>query len=89
MSSEAITILPARDCRRSKAILAYLDAHRVPYTRIDLESTEGLALMEAYRLRSSPGILVAGESVNPYNLLVRPTCRVNEKNAARVFGLEE
>ena len=33
-----ITILPARDCRRSRKIIAYLEQHEIPFARIDLES---------------------------------------------------
>ena len=39
-----ITILPARDCRRSRKIIAYLEQRGIPFTRVDLESVEGQAL---------------------------------------------
>lgn len=83
-----IVILPAVDCRRSRAVLAYLDENRVPYTRIDLESEAGQALAAQHDLRSSPGILVDGVLVNPFDILEAPSCRIKEPVARRLFGLD-
>ncbi len=79
-----IIVLPARHCRRSRVLLRFFDEHGIPYTRIPLESAEGRALAERYRLRASPGILVNGRAINPFDLLEPPHCRVN---AARVRAL--
>lgn len=73
-----IIILPAQNCRRSKKILDYLNSHGIPFIRIPLESPEGQALAEKYHLRSSPGIIVNGEMVNPFEVLMQPGCRINE-----------
>lgn len=80
-----ITILPARDCRRSRKIIAYLEQSGIPFTRIDLESAEGQALASEHDLRSSPGILVDGELINPFDLLIQPQCLVNEAAAEALF----
>ena len=80
-----ITILPARDCRRSRKIIAYLDQRKIPFTRIDLESAEGQALATQYDLRASPGILVDGELINPFDLLIQPQRLVNETAAEALF----
>ena len=80
-----ITILPARDCRRSRKIIAYLEQSGIPFTRIDLESAEGQALASEHDLRSSPGILVNGELINPFDLLIQPQCLVNEAAAEALF----
>ena len=80
-----ITILPARDCRRSRQIISYLEQHKIPFTRIDLESAEGQALATQHDLRASPGILVDGELINPFDLLVQPQCLVNEAAAEALF----
>ena len=77
-----IVILPARKCRRSRKIIEYLEQRGIPYTRIELESAEGRALAEKHQMRASPGILVHGVSVNPFDLLIQPECRVDE-DAAR------
>jgi glutaredoxin len=84
-----ITILPARGCRRSRKVLEYLEAHSIPFTRIELESLEGQALTAQYDLRASPGILVDDASVNPFDLLLQPECRVDEAAAQLIFVGEE
>lgn len=83
-----ITILPAQGCRRSRKILDYLEQHAIPFTRIALESEEGQALAGRYGLRASPGILVDGRAINPFDLLIQPACQVNKAVAAAVFGNE-
>lgn len=82
-----IVILPAANCRRSQKVLIYLDERQVPYTCIDLESDAGLQMMAAYNLRSSPGILVDGVLVNPFDILEAPSCRIKEPAARQLFGL--
>ncbi len=81
-----ITILPAQGCRRSRKLLAYLQAHDVPFTRIELDSAEGAALAAQYDLRASPGILIDGVSINPFDLLIQPACRVDEAKARELFA---
>lgn len=83
-----ILILPAEGCRRNQAVLAYLEANKVPYERIELASTQGQEMAERYEIRSSPGIIVDGELVNPFDLLIQPACRVDEKAARRFFRTE-
>ncbi len=73
-----IIVIPARGCRRSQKVLDYLTTHAIPFTRIDLETPEGQALAEKYHLRASPGILVDGELVNPFDFLKQPGCRMDE-----------
>jgi len=79
-----IVILPARGCRRSRRIIQYLEEHNIPFTRVELESSEGQRLAKQYGLRASPGILVNGASINPFDLL-RPGCRVDGKKARAIF----
>jgi glutaredoxin len=85
MNYRHITILPTPGCRRSRRILEYLEQHGIPFTLIPLDSQEGGAIAEKYNLRASPGILVDGISVNPYELLIQPICRVNEEMAQAMF----
>lgn len=82
-----IIILPAANCRRSQKVLAYLDDNQVPYTRIDLETEKGRQMMAEYELRSSPGILVDGVLINPFDILEAPACRIKEPAACLLFGL--
>ncbi len=85
VTDQRIIVLPARGCRRSRKVVEYLETHGIPFTRIELESPEGQALTAQHDLRASPGILVDGVSVNPFDLLIQPECRVNEAAAQRVF----
>lgn len=81
-----IVILPAPGCRRSRKILEYLQSHDIPFKRIDLETPEGQALMQRYGMRASPGILVNGVSINPYDMLLQPQCKVNPQAAKKIFS---
>ena len=85
MSERKITILPAKNCRRSRKIIEYLEAHGIPFTRIELESAEGRAVAEEHQMRASPGILVDGASVNPFEVLIQAECRMDEGAAHRLF----
>jgi glutaredoxin len=80
-TTRQITILPAQGCRRSSRVLAYLQAHNVDFTQIDLDSPEGQALARQHDLRASPGILIDGVSLNPFELLIQPGCQVDEEKA--------
>lgn len=82
-----ITVLPAKGCRRSRKILEYLHAHQIPFQQVELDSPEGEQLMEKHHFLASPGILVDGVSVNPFDLLIQPECRVNEPKLKQVFDL--
>jgi glutaredoxin len=86
---KSITLLPLKDCRRSKKLLGYLQENKIPFKRIDLESPEGKELMEKHQFLSSPGILVDDVSINPYDVLIPEQCRVNEENITEIFGIDE
>jgi len=85
MNYHKIIVLPAPGCRRSRRILEYLERRGIPLTRIPLDAPEGAALAEKYGMRASPGILVGGVSVNPFDLLIQPACRVDEEKAQAIF----
>ena len=88
MSKRSIIILPARNCRRSRRIIEYLEQKGISFTRIELESTEGRALAEQHEMRASPGILVDGASANPFDLLIQGECRVDEESANRLLATD-
>ena len=85
----SITLLPLKGCRRSKKLLGYLQDNDIPFERIDLESPEGKELMEKHQFLASPGILVDGVSINPFDVLIPEECRVNEDSIKQAFGLNE
>jgi len=80
-----IIILPAPNCRRSRKIMQYLERHHIPYRRVELASPEGEALAAQYDLCASPGIIVDGVSVNPFDLRLPAECRVDEERANATF----
>lgn len=84
---KSITFLPIRGCRRSRKILAYLEANHIPFQRVELDSAEGKRLMEKYHFLASPGILLDGVSINPYDVLIPSECRVDEKKIRQLFEL--
>ena len=43
--------------------------------------------MEKYHFLASPGILVDGVSINPFDVLIQPECRVNEKKLKELLDL--
>jgi arsenate reductase-like glutaredoxin family protein len=86
MDQKDIVILSAPGCRRSRKLIEYLESRHIPFTRIELNSSQGQALMEQYNLRASPGILVNEVSINPFDLLVQPVCRVDEVKAEEIFA---
>lgn len=86
MAKHEIIILPAPDCRRSRKVIEYLKEHGIPFTQIDLTSTEGQALAARYDFLASPGIVVDGVSINPLDLLIQLACRIREAMAKDVFG---
>lgn len=52
---------------------------------IELDSPEGRELIARYEFRASPGILVNSVSINPFDLIARPSCRIDEEKAASIF----
>jgi glutaredoxin len=85
MNLTEIIILPASRCRRSQKILEYLTGQGIPFRLVELDSAEGHELAARYGFRASPGILVNGVSVNPFDLLVQPSCRVDEEKARKIL----
>ena len=43
--------------------------------------------MGMHHFLASPGILVDGDSINPFDLLIQPECRINETKLKQVFDL--
>lgn len=84
-----ILILPARNCRRSRKVIAFLQSHGIPFRQIELETPEGQQYAQRYEMRASPGIVVDGVSINPYDILLQKECRVDEGKALSLFLNQE
>lgn len=65
----------------------YLQEHDIPFKKIELESSEGEVVMKKHQFLASPGILVDGVSINPYDILIREKCQIDEENLREIFGL--
>ncbi|MBN1667030.1 MAG: hypothetical protein JW862_08070 [Anaerolineales bacterium] len=85
MTPPTITLIPAPNCRRSRKVLAFLQEQSIPYEQVALDSPEGQRLQEQHQFRASPGILVDGISLNPYDILIQGQCRMDESKALAVF----
>ncbi len=66
-------------------MLEFLDAHKIPYQLISENSPEWDQLHTQYQFRASPGIIVDGKSINPYDILIWKECRINEEKALALF----
>lgn len=85
MNGLKITILPYKNCLRSKKVLEFLNKHQIPYEQVSPESQSGKRLYNQYQFRASPGIIVEGKSINPYDILIWKECRINEEKALGLF----
>ncbi len=84
-SEPQVTIVSTKNCRRSKKVLEFLAERGISHQQLSLDSIRGQELWEKHQFRASPGILVDGISINPYDILDQKHCRVNEDQALVVF----
>ena len=89
MSQPIITIIPTPNCRRSRKVLAFLQEHNIPFEQVAFDSLPGQRLQKKHQFRASPGILVNGISINPYEILIREQCRVDAEKALALFSTGE
>ena len=82
-----ITVVRGQRCRRSDLIVRALQAQGIPFRLVQAEGEEGRALIAEYDLRASPGILVDGRSINPFDLI--HDCRVDDGAVRRLLLGEE
>ena len=83
-NNSSILILRTRYCRKSNLIIRFLENYNIPHEVKSLE-TDPDAQKIAARLNilSSPGIVVNGQAVNPYELI--ENCQI--KNPAETKQL--
>lgn len=80
-----ILILPVKGCKRSKRIIQFLTEQAIPFQSIDPHSAAGQEMIAKYNFQASPGIVVNGKKINPFDLLIQPDCCVNKEAARKVF----
>lgn len=71
-----IILVRGKRCHRSNLLVNDLQTRAVPFRLVEAESEEGRVLIAQYDLRASPGIIVDGRSVNPFDLI--HDCRVDD-----------
>jgi glutaredoxin len=82
MENKTIIILRTRQCRRSDLIIKFLQAEKIPHVVKSLETDpEAQRLAQKFDLRSSPGIIVNGQVVNPYQMI--ENCQIKDRVKAR------
>lgn len=82
METKTIIILRTRQCRRSDLIIKFLQAEKIPHSVKLLETDpEAQQLAQQYHILSSPGIIVNGQVVNPYQMI--ENCQIKDRARAR------
>jgi len=77
-----ILILRTRNCRKSNLIIDFLDKEGIPHEVKSLpDDLEAQKLAKDFNILSSPGIIVNGKVVNPYQLI--ENCRIKDANGAK------
>lgn len=77
MKDSDIQILRTTKCRKSDVIINFLKNENIPHTVLYLDRNEEAAqLAKKHNILASPGILVNGQSLNPYHLIER--CQVKD-----------
>ncbi|MDZ7402291.1 MAG: hypothetical protein ONB37_19210 [candidate division KSB1 bacterium] len=82
MGNKTIIILRTRQCRRSDLIIKFLQAEKMPHiVKLLEEDPEAQQLAQQFDIRSSPGIIVNGQVVNPYQMI--ENCQIKDRVKAR------
>jgi len=82
MKNHEIIILRTRQCRKSNLIIKFLEAENIPHVVKSLESDpEAQRLAKKFNILSSPGIIVNGQVVNPYQMI--ENCQIKDQAKAR------
>lgn len=82
MNNQSITILRTRQCRRSDLIIKFLQAEKIPHTVKSLEDDPAAQrLAQKFDIRSSPGIIVNDQVVNPYQII--GNCQIKDREKAK------
>ena len=81
-SSDKITIVRNRKCRKSDAIVRFLEQEKIPFELFYLgEEMIADDLARKYGILTSPGIIIGGKTVNPYDLVEH--CKVKDPDSTK------
>ena len=82
-----IVILRNRKCRKSDVVVRFLGQEQMSFEVLYLgEKTEADELAKQYGILASPGIILNGTSVNPYELVER--CKLKDPEGTRALFLK-
>ena len=82
MKKHEIIILRTRRCRKSDLIIQFLETEQVPHVVKSLETdAEAQRLARELNILSSPGIIVNGQVVNPYQMI--ENCQIKDREKAK------
>lgn len=88
MKKHEIIILRTRRCRKSDLIIKFLETEQIPHVVKPLETdVEAQRIAKELNILSSPGIIVNGQVVNPYQLLENCQIKDREKTKAMLENL--
>ncbi|NOZ62316.1 MAG: glutaredoxin [Calditrichaeota bacterium] len=86
-SNKPILILRTRNCRKSNLVIRFLQNNNIPHEVKSLETDpEAQQIAKKLNILSSPGIVVNGQVVNPYELI--ENCQIKNPAGTKQF-LEE
>ncbi|GAB4569864.1 MAG: hypothetical protein Kow0077_03050 [Anaerolineae bacterium] len=85
MSQSDLILVTAEGCRRSKTLVTFLKERAIPFIEVPVASEEGRALVARHDIRSSPGILINGRVISPFDVLIPGQCRVDEASLMRLL----
>ena len=80
-SNNQIIILRTRKCRKSN-LIKFLEDEQVPHVVKSLKTgAEAQRLAKKLNILSSPGIVVNGQAINPYQLI--ENCQIKDREKAK------
>jgi len=82
-----VLILRTKRCRKSDVVVRFLKENNIPHIIKYVEDDEeAQKLYKKYKLKASPGIIINGELLNPYNLV--NNCKVVDPEGTKRRFLE-
>jgi len=86
--TDQIIIVRNRRCRKSDVVVRFLEQENIPHRVLFLgEDAEADRLAKQYHLKASPGIIINGQTVNPYHLIDKCRVKYPEQTKARFLDM--
>lgn len=86
--NDKILILRTRRCRKSDVIIRFLNEYNIPHIIKYVEDNEeAQKLFRKFKLKASPGIIINGNTVNPYGLIENCQVKAPQKTKDKFLEL--